>query len=117
MNRGSPLAALARGLHEAFGGERLEQDKPLGPLTTFKVGGPADLYLEPRTSGEILTALRLAHAMAVPVTLLGGGSNHQRTRPMADQSRARRARGVGRHPRNRRRRDIRQRALVRPPVV
>jgi UDP-N-acetylmuramate dehydrogenase len=75
MNRGSPLAALARGLHEAFGGERLEQDKPLGPLTTFKVGGPADLYLEPRTSGEILTALRLAHAMAVPVTLLGGGSN------------------------------------------
>jgi UDP-N-acetylmuramate dehydrogenase len=75
MSAGAPLAALREALSVAFGAERVEQDRPLGPLTTFKVGGPADLYVEPRTSEELLTALRRAHALGVPVTLLGGGSN------------------------------------------
>ena len=44
-------------------------------MTTFKVGGPADLFVEPRSSEEIVMALRLAHAHGVPVTMLGGGSN------------------------------------------
>lgn len=75
MNGGSSLAALALALGDAFGAGRLEQHKPLGALTTFKVGGPADLYFEPRNSAETVTALRLASHLAVPVTLLGGGSN------------------------------------------
>jgi UDP-N-acetylmuramate dehydrogenase len=47
----------------------------LAPFTTFRVGGPAELFVEPRTSNEIVTALQLATAANVPVTLLGGGSN------------------------------------------
>jgi UDP-N-acetylmuramate dehydrogenase len=56
-------------------GERARAHQPLGPLTTFRVGGPADWLVEPRTSAEIVAALRLAAAARVPVTLLGGGSN------------------------------------------
>jgi UDP-N-acetylmuramate dehydrogenase len=44
-------------------------------LTTFKVGGPADWLVEPRTTDDVVAALRLAHEARVPVTLLGGGSN------------------------------------------
>ena len=69
------MSDLARQLAEAFGAGRIGRDVPLAPLTTFRVGGPADWFFETRTSDEIVTALRLAHAAGVPVTLLGGGSN------------------------------------------
>ena len=56
-------------------GQRAQSDVPLAPLTTFKVGGPADWLVETRSSGEILAVLRLAHEAGVAVTILGGGSN------------------------------------------
>ena len=60
---------------ETFGPHRLQVHAPLAPLTTFKVGGPADWLLETRASDEIVTAIDLARRFDVPVTLLGGGSN------------------------------------------
>jgi UDP-N-acetylmuramate dehydrogenase len=62
-------------LRSAFGAERILSDVPLAPFTTFRVGGPAEWLVETRSSDEIVTALRLAHASGVRVTLLGGGSN------------------------------------------
>ena len=44
-----------------FGADRLRAGVPLAPLTTFKVGGPADWLLETRSSDEIVAALRIAH--------------------------------------------------------
>jgi UDP-N-acetylmuramate dehydrogenase len=61
-------------LRAAFG-DRVQQDAPLAPLTTFRVGGPADWLIETRGSDEIVTALTLADRAHVPVTVLGGGSN------------------------------------------
>ncbi|HEY0284095.1 MAG TPA: UDP-N-acetylmuramate dehydrogenase [Vicinamibacterales bacterium] len=58
-----------------FGAERVRAEEPLARYTTFKVGGPAEWFLETRTSDEIVDALRVAHASGVAVTLLGGGSN------------------------------------------
>ena len=58
-----------------FGAERVRAEERLAPYTTFKVGGPAEWFLEPRASDEVVDALRIAHASAIPVTLLGGGSN------------------------------------------
>lgn len=69
------MSGLASALAAAFGCDRVGRDVPLAPFTTFRVGGPADFLIEARTSAEIVTALRLAYAAAVPVTLLGGGSN------------------------------------------
>lgn len=59
----------------AFGAARLRAAAPLAPLTTFRVGGPADWLIETRNSGEIERALSIARAAGVPVTILGGGSN------------------------------------------
>ncbi len=64
-------AALA----SAFGAARVQRAVPLAPLTTFKVGGPAEWLVETRSSDEIVAALKLAHDAGVSVTLLGGGSN------------------------------------------
>ena len=68
------MTAFAGALNAAFG-ERARAGVALAPLTTFRVGGPADWLVETRTSEEIVLALRLAAAHCVPVTLLGGGSN------------------------------------------
>ena len=58
-----------------FGADRFCEEVPLAPYTTFKVGGPAEWFLETRSSDEIVGALRIAHASGSRVTLLGGGSN------------------------------------------
>jgi UDP-N-acetylmuramate dehydrogenase len=58
-----------------FGAERFRSQVALAPYTTFKVGGPAEWFLETRTSDDIVDALRIAHASGIRVTLLGGGSN------------------------------------------
>jgi UDP-N-acetylmuramate dehydrogenase len=67
--------AFAAAMRTAFGAARVGADVPLAPFTTFKVGGPADWFLETRTSVEIVTALTIARQHDVAVTLLGGGSN------------------------------------------
>jgi UDP-N-acetylmuramate dehydrogenase len=69
------MSEFEQTLRETFGPARVHVDAPLAPLTTFKVGGPADWLVETRTSDEIITAVRLARRFDVPVTLLGGGSN------------------------------------------
>jgi UDP-N-acetylmuramate dehydrogenase len=66
---------FAAAMRAAFGSERLRGAVPLAPLTTFRVGGPAEWLLETRNSGEIETALSIARSCGVPVTVLGGGSN------------------------------------------
>ena len=48
---------------------------PLAPITTFKVGGRADWLVHARTGEEIRQALEIARRFALPVTVLGGGSN------------------------------------------
>jgi UDP-N-acetylmuramate dehydrogenase len=56
-------------------GDRLRPDVRLAPLTTFRVGGPADWMLDARSAEDVLAALRAAAADGVAVTFLGGGSN------------------------------------------
>lgn len=65
-----PVAALA----ERFG-DRVRAGVPLAPMTTFRVGGPAEWFLETTTEEELIEALRIAHAGGMKVTMLGGGSN------------------------------------------
>ena len=47
----------------------------LGPLTTFKVGGPARYFTEPKTVTELVEAVQFAHSRNLPLFVLGGGSN------------------------------------------
>lgn len=69
------MSQLVAALSEAFGADRIKVDAPLAPLTTFKVGGPADVLFEPVNVEEILKALTVARASGEPATMLGGGSN------------------------------------------
>jgi UDP-N-acetylmuramate dehydrogenase len=59
----------------ALGPGRFRGDVPLAPLTTFKVGGPAEWLAEVRTVDELRGLLAGAHDAGVPVSILGGGSN------------------------------------------
>ena len=69
------MSDLREALESRFGRDRARANAPLAPLTTFKVGGPADWLVEPRGSDEMLAALAIAHRFGVRVTMLGGGSN------------------------------------------
>ena len=68
----SDAAALLR---DSFGADRLQVDAPLAPLTTFKVGGPADLLLTTHGADEVRRAIGIARQAGLPVIVLGGGSN------------------------------------------
>ena len=59
----------------AVGPDRTKVDLSLAPMTTFHVGGPADVYAEVQTLAELAGALSAAAVHSVPVTILGGGSN------------------------------------------
>jgi UDP-N-acetylmuramate dehydrogenase len=62
-------------IERALGDGRTVTGVQLAPLTTFKVGGPADLLVEPRSGDELVRVLDAAAQAAIPVTMLGGGSN------------------------------------------
>jgi len=47
----------------------------LAELTTLRVGGPADRYVEAHTEAELLETVRAADEAGEPLLVLGGGSN------------------------------------------
>jgi UDP-N-acetylmuramate dehydrogenase len=53
----------------------LLRDEPLGPRTTVKVGGPADLLVRPADAEDLVTLLGQVRALGVPLTVLGGAQH------------------------------------------
>jgi UDP-N-acetylmuramate dehydrogenase len=53
----------------------LLENIPLAPLTTIKVGGMARYFVEAKDTGEVQEAVTFAHSRALPLFVLGGGSN------------------------------------------
>lgn len=49
--------------------------EPLSRHTSFRIGGPADLYLQPRTTAELISTLTLLREKGIPYFLLGSGTN------------------------------------------
>ena len=47
----------------------------LAPYTYFKLGGPAEALLQPRSAEELSAVLRRCAAQQIPVRVLGGGCN------------------------------------------
>jgi UDP-N-acetylmuramate dehydrogenase len=62
-------------LREALGADRVRTSEILAPYTTFRIGGPADLFYEPTTADELATAISAAREHEVPFFLLGLGAN------------------------------------------
>ena len=56
-------------------GLKVKVDEPLARYTTFKIGGPADYFLDVESRQALIEALRLLNRDSVPFHLLGKGSN------------------------------------------
>jgi UDP-N-acetylmuramate dehydrogenase len=56
-------------------GARADRDVPLGPLTTFRVGGPAALFVRARSVEDLLAVAAARRATGLPILLVGRGSN------------------------------------------
>lgn len=67
----SALAALAHRLHSS----KPRRDVELAPYTTFKIGGPADLFCEPASADDLALAVSTARELGVPYFVLGLGAN------------------------------------------
>lgn len=59
----------------SLGGVKHERGAVLAKKTTFGIGGPADVLVTVEDDDQLLTTLRAARDHALPVFLLGGGSN------------------------------------------
>lgn len=50
-------------------------DEPMKLHTTFKIGGPADIFVTPGSAGELAQAVRCCSDMHMPYYIIGNGSN------------------------------------------
>ena len=62
-------------LERALGVDRVQRRVQLAPFTTFKIGGPADLFYEARSADELARAVSAAREHEVPYFVLGLGAN------------------------------------------
>jgi len=69
----APPAALMSALAEA--GVPVRLGEPLGRHTSFRIGGPADLFAAVRSVPELQATLHACRAHHYPVFFLGGGTN------------------------------------------
>lgn len=54
---------------------RLRRDEPIAPYTTFRIGGPADLFYDATSADDLANAVLAAREMGVPWFVLGLGAN------------------------------------------
>jgi UDP-N-acetylmuramate dehydrogenase len=59
----------------ALGAGLVEQNVPLAPFTTFRIGGPADLFVKATTPETLIRAVEASKEARVPYFLLGRGAN------------------------------------------
>ena len=68
------LAEAARLLGEALG-PRLRQRFPIAPLTTFRIGGAAELFVQAEDDRDLTAIARATATTGIPVAVIGKGSN------------------------------------------
>lgn len=87
----------------------IRESVPLAPLSHLRIGGNAELFVEPKTETDVCLIARAAKELDLPIHLLGGGSNiviadsgvpgltvslHQLHRVMRDETRVTAGAGV-----------------------
>jgi UDP-N-acetylmuramate dehydrogenase len=66
---------VLRDLAQAGLDGRARPGEPLARHTSFRIGGPAEVFVVPDTAAELAHVVRAARAHGARLTLLGGGSN------------------------------------------
>ncbi|CAN5672860.1 UDP-N-acetylmuramate dehydrogenase [soil metagenome] len=67
--------ARAEAILRAACGSRLQTAFPMAPLTSFRIGGPAALYLEPESETDLAAAAQAIADGHLPHVVIGKGSN------------------------------------------
>lgn len=60
---------------ELLGKERVLFDEPMSNHTTFRIGGPADIFTMPEEKQQIADVVKLCKKEQIPFFVLGNGSN------------------------------------------
>lgn len=60
---------------EILGNENVLVAEPMSKHTSFKIGGPADLFLMPETQEQLRQVLTVAKEHSIPIFVMGNGSN------------------------------------------
>ena len=60
---------------ELLGKERVLFDEPMSSHTTFRIGGPADIFTMPEDKQQIADVVKLCKNEQIPFFVLGNGSN------------------------------------------
>ncbi|MGO4945403.1 UDP-N-acetylmuramate dehydrogenase [Blautia sp. Sow4_E7] len=60
---------------EILGTDRVLETEPMSKHTTFRIGGPADLFVAPENTDEIKKLIAICKEEEVPYFILGNGSN------------------------------------------
>lgn len=55
--------------------EKIYLNEPMKKHTTFKIGGPADIFVKVETIQELEHVLNTAKKQNIPLTIIGNGSN------------------------------------------
>ncbi len=66
---------LATTLTQLLDRSRIHVMEPLGPFTTFRIGGPADVLYDATSADDLAAAVIAARALEVPWFVLGLGAN------------------------------------------
>jgi UDP-N-acetylenolpyruvoylglucosamine reductase len=51
------------------------RDEPLAKHTTLRIGGPADVYVEPASEADLVAVVKFCHERSLPFFVIGRGSN------------------------------------------
>ena len=62
-------------IREISGSERVLVNEPMSKHTTFKVGGPADIFISIKDTKEAIEIIRLLCDFNIPYFVIGNGSN------------------------------------------
>ena len=66
---------LIQELQKRLGEEGLKLQEPMKEHTTFRVGGPADLFIMPKDAEELKDVIKILKKYDVPTMVIGNGSN------------------------------------------
>jgi len=62
-------------IKERFASFGAQSQKAMDRHTSFRVGGPADLLVQPETLDQMIAVVKAAHKAQLPITIIGGGTN------------------------------------------
>ena len=71
----SDRVSVAESILRAASGDRVRTAFAMAPLTTFRIGGPAAIYLEPESERDLVAVGEAVRQTGIPVVVIGKGSN------------------------------------------